>query len=167
MRLRRRYKLRKDRIASLVRSVAGILLVDVETVIPKDATVEIVETDEKTIIYFVDGKPCFVRRDKVYFPVLHLLNRLENVLPRVVVDMGAVPFVASGADIMRPGIVDLDQNLGRGDVVVVVDEKHGKPLAVGTMLLPAGEALQAKRGKIIQNLHHIGDKLWRFLSTHT
>ena len=114
----------------------------------------------------MDGKPCFIQKEKVFFPFLKLLNHFNNVLPRVVVDMGAIPFVTSGADIMRPGIVGLDQNLGKGDVVVVVDEKHGKPLAVGNMLLPAGEALQTKHGRIVHNLHHVGDKIWRFVSTH-
>jgi PUA domain protein len=44
--------------------------------------------------------------------------------------------------------------------VAVVDERHGKVLAVGEALVPGGEMV-GRRGKAVRNLHHVGDRSWR------
>ena len=41
-----------------------------------------------------------------------------------------------------------------------LDETHKKPLALGIATLDSNELRQAKKGKIIKNLHWIGDDLW-------
>ncbi|RME78012.1 RNA-binding protein [Candidatus Woesearchaeota archaeon] len=81
-------------------------------------------------------------------------------LPKVTVDMGAVKFVVGGADIMRPGVTACDEGVMQGDLVVVVDETHGKPLAVGEALMGSEELLAATSGKVVKNLHYVGDDLW-------
>ena len=79
----------------------------------------------------------------------------------VTVDMGAVPFVTNGADVMGPGIVDADPEIKEGDLVWIRDIKNKVPLAVGVALRD-GEALSAKeKGKAIKTLHNVGDKLWK------
>jgi PUA domain protein len=42
--------------------------------------------------------------------------------------------MASGADVMSPGIVEADPQIKEGDTVIIVDEKHHKPLAMGKPL---------------------------------
>jgi PUA domain protein len=77
----------------------------------------------------------------------------------VTVDMGAVKFVANGADIMAPGIVEADPAVQPGDFVWIRDERNKQPLAVGRALVP-GAAMVRGKGKAVKSVHHLGDKLW-------
>ena len=79
----------------------------------------------------------------------------------VTVDMGAVPFVYNGADVMAPGIVDADPAIRAGDFVWVRDEKNRRPLAVGKAVMDGPTMAREERGKAIDTLHHVGDDLWR------
>jgi len=79
----------------------------------------------------------------------------------VTVDMGAVPFVTKGADIMSPGIVDADRSIEAGDLVWIRDERNMVPLAVGESLMSGEEMVSAGSGKAVLNLHHVGDRLWK------
>jgi PUA domain protein len=79
--------------------------------------------------------------------------------------MGAVPYVCNGADIMAPGIVRVEGEFSKGDIVLVVDEKHGKPLALGEILYDAAEARNIKQGVIVKNVHYVSDKIWNFAKT--
>jgi len=104
--------------------------------------------------------------DKVVFTLrgLYKYNPKEHF---VVVDMGAVGFVAKGADIMAPGIIDADINIQKNDYVWICDEKNRKPLAVG-MALMTGEEMKSKNtGKAIKNIHYVGDELWNLSSQIT
>ncbi len=79
----------------------------------------------------------------------------------VTVDMGAVPFVYNGADVMAPGIVDADPGIRPGDLVWVRDEKNRRPLAVGRAVMDGPTMAREERGKALESLHHVGDDLWR------
>jgi PUA domain protein len=87
-------------------------------------------------------------------------QQLLDALPKVVVDMGAIPFVANGADIMAPGIRSVQEGAKVGDVVLVVDEKHSKGLAIGVLLIERREILEKRKGKAVKNVHHVGDEIW-------
>lgn len=79
----------------------------------------------------------------------------------VVVDRGAVPFVCNGANVMAPGITAADPALLPGDLLVVREETHGKALAIGRALVEGGAMVRGK-GKAVENLHYVGDELWKF-----
>ena len=85
-------------------------------------------------------------------------NELEN--KTVVVDMGAVRFVTNGADIMSPGIVEADDTIVPGDLVVIVDVNNKKPLAIGESLITGPEMVESSKGKAIKSLHYVGDEIW-------
>jgi PUA-domain protein len=124
---------------------------------------EIVKSSE---VIFVDGLPVAFKREGQFVPVLTNTIALEK-MPRITVDMGAVPHVAGGADIMAPGIRRVEGNFGERDLVVIVDEKHGKFLSVGRSML-ASEALAAtKKGKVIANIHYVGDPVWEMIKSQT
>ena len=112
-----------------------------------------------TEVIFVDGLPVAFRRKETIAPVLVNEPAIAR-LPGVVVDMGAVPHVVSGADIMAPGVRAVRGQFSSGQLVVVVDEKHGKHLAVGRCLLDSVALAQSKKGKVVQNLHYVGDPIW-------
>lgn len=118
---------------------------------------EIVELKDGTEIVLANGKPLVLRTKNGVFPTLVSVDRVP--LKRVTVDMGAVPHVASGADIMAPGVAAADDDIAPGDVVVVVDERHGKPLAIGLALV-AGCDMKAPKGRVVRNLHYVGDGVW-------
>ncbi len=108
---------------------------------------------------FIDNKLCFLYFDGVWGPSLKLLLEHPKLLPQVVVDKGAIKFVVNGADVMRPGIVCMD-DFSKDAIVVIVDEGFGKPLAVGKALFSSSEMLQMTGGKVVSMLHHIGDEYW-------
>jgi len=77
--------------------------------------------------------------------------------------MGAVPYVCKGADVMAPGVVNINGEFKENDLLLVVDERHGKPLALGIALFNAQAMKNVKHGKIVKNIHYVGDKLWKAL----
>jgi PUA domain protein len=94
------------------------------------------------------------------FPGLPALISENVQLPQIVVDMGAVPHIANGADVMAPGIVNVDEQLKVGDLAVVIDQKNHVPLAVGRMLLTPEAILTTDKGRALETLHYVGDQFW-------
>ena len=111
-------------------------------------------------IIFVNDKPIFFYYEERIVPTLKLLLE-KNVLKQIIVDMGAVKFIVNGADIMRPGIVEFDPNIEKNDLVVIKDVNNKKPLAVGISLFSSAELTAMSSGKIIKNIHHLGDDIWK------
>ncbi len=96
-------------------------------------------------------------------PTIYSLLKFKPLGYYVTVDMGAVPHVVNGADVMVPGIVEVWEGIRKGDVVWVRDEKYHKPLCVGISLMDAEEILKSERGKAVKNVHYVGDKIWKEL----
>lgn len=142
--------------------------------ISKKSSVELI--DDKLI--FVDGKPFFFYAQKAsalfgtpksfgfhgfedkIVPTLKLLLE-NNFLKKITVDMGAVKFVASGADIMRPGVVEIEDGIKKDEFVSIVDVNNKKPLAIGVALFSSEELREMKEGKVIKNVHYVGDEIWK------
>lgn len=113
---------------------------------------EILVKDKTPLFFFDDSKP---------IPTLKLEMKKE-MLPRVTVDMGAVKFVSSGADVMRPGIVEIPEQIKEGDAVVIDEETHHKPLAIAKAIYSSMKMKEMGKGKVLKNLHCVGDKLWNY-----
>jgi PUA domain protein len=118
--------------------------------------VEIAEFEEKKI-FILNEKIEFIEDENGLYPFLG--GSYLGKLPQVVVDMGAIPFVCNGADIMAPGITDFD-DFNEGSIVVVRDITHGKGIAVGISYKNSSEIKPIKKGKVVKNIHFVGDKLW-------
>ena len=110
-------------------------------------------------VVFADGEPLAIRRNGELIPVL-VNHRTLDLLPIVVVDMGAVPHVVGGADVMAPGIRRVVGDFQTGQLLVVVDEKYGKRLAIGKALLDSTALRNTKKGKAVENVHYVGDPVW-------
>jgi PUA-domain protein len=123
-----------------------------------------VETEQvkDSEVIFVDGLAIAFRRAGRLVPVLTNSSAVEK-LPRITVDMGAVPHVVGGADIMGPGVRNVEGTFGPKQLVVVIDEKHGKSLAIGASLYDASTLSATKKGKVITNLHYVGDLVWEVI----
>jgi PUA domain protein len=109
---------------------------------------------------FVDDVPVFMDKQGTILFTMHGLYKYRPKEKFVVVDMGAVKFVTSGADVMAPGIVDADVSIDEDDQVWICDEKHHKPLAVGIALMNGMQMKNEKQGKAVRVIHYIGDRLW-------
>ena len=114
----------------------------------------VVESDEGLLI---DGSLCFQRAGDRWVPSLAVL-REHDFLPVVVVDKGAPPFLAKGADVMRPGVVRCEGSFSAGDLVVIVDETHHFPLATGEALCSSEELFRVPSGKVVRLLFNLVSK---------
>jgi PUA domain protein len=61
---------------------------------------------------------------------------------------------------MAPGIVNFEDEFLKGSLIVVVDVKHRKPLALGEVLYDSETAKTTKKGVVIRNVHFVGDDVW-------
>ena len=157
MHIANRHHLRSDQVADLHEMLASDLGVELDA-----DTYELVEfADEDFDVVLVDGEPLIWYPDGEPFVTVNGANRAEPERHVVTVDAGAISFVSDGADVMRPGIVEADEDIAEGDLVVISEETHGKALAIGRALTD-GENMVGEQGKVVESLHHVGDDLFEF-----
>jgi PUA-domain protein len=154
----RRYSLKPKEAKLDLNRVSEKLKINLETVVGTKSNVEAAETDFGQIL-LINGKPLLFKVGDNVLPTLFFTDVLV-LLPKVVVDMGAVPHVCNGADIMAPGIVRTEGEFRKGDLVVIVDEKHGKPLALGEVLFDSEDLSHIEKGSVVKNAHFVSDKYW-------
>ena len=117
----------------------------------------------KTIIV-IDDIPAFIDVNDRLIPTLTLVNLAIDKVKKIVVDSGAVPHIARGADVMAPGITQFDEDIGVGSLVAVLEEVHKSLIAVGEALMSSEDLKKPGiRGKAVKNFHHVGDDAWRYI----
>jgi len=157
----RRHFLKEKEVKKLVLDFSRRIKVDAERLFGSKSRFEVNEA-EVAEIFIIDGKPLLAKSGGTLFPTL-AFDEVFPFLPKIVVDMGAVPYVCKGADIMAPGVVSINGDFKENDLLLIVDERHGKPLMIGVALLDSQAVKNLKHGKIVKNIHHVGDKLWNAL----
>ena len=125
----------------------------------EDKTLEKITLEEYAVI-LVDGKPLLFEIEGHLFPTVRGALEMELQKRVVTVDKGAIRFVSNGADIMAPGVVAADPEIKEEDLVIIVEETHQKPLAIGKAIMGGSEMVEATSGKAIKSITHVGDKLW-------
>jgi PUA-domain protein len=114
-------------------------------------------------VFIVNDQPSFYMEENgIIFPLLVSVLKPHLQLPRIVVDMKAVPHVCNGADIFRGGVRDIDPTIEQGELIVVSDENNLKPICIGKALVDAKTMLEMTQGKVAINLHYVGDSVWDF-----
>ena len=157
MQVRSRHHLRSDAIDELRASLSESLGIGIEA-----DTFELVELDGTTFdIVLVDGEKLVAYVDEEPVLTVEGANEYPPQQGVVTVDAGAVEFVSNGADVMRPGIVEVDEEITAGDLVAVAEETHGKVLAVGRAATDSDDML-GDSGKVVESIHHVGDDLYEF-----
>ncbi len=157
MDVKSRHHLRSDEIDELAASLADHLGVD----LAGDDFERVEFTDVDRVVVLVDGEPLVASFDGDLFLTVRGANAFPPDRHVVTVDSGAISFVSDGANVMRPGIVDATDDIAPGDLVVVVEENHGKALAVARAETD-GDDMLGDSGKVLENLHHVGDDLYEF-----
>ncbi|MGQ9543730.1 MAG: DUF1947 domain-containing protein [Candidatus Bathyarchaeia archaeon] len=128
----------------------------------KRLTVEVFKFSGFDILIF-NGVPLLFTRGNLFVPTL-LFEPYLSSLPQIIVDMGAVPHICDGADVMAPGVRNINGVFQEGSFVTIMDEKYRKTLAVGKALYNSDFMAKVSRGAVVETLHHVGDKVYRILA---
>jgi PUA domain protein len=161
----RRHPLKAKEAKQVLTEAQAKLKLDLDALFSVKANVEVVESEVGSI-YLIGGKPLLFKSDDEILPTL-LFSDFSAQAPKIVVDMGAVPYVCKGADVMAPGIVRVEGEFCKGDLVTVVDVKFGKALALGESLMDAETAKTTRKGPVVKTLHYVSDKIWDYTKTLT
>ncbi|MCP4762939.1 MAG: DUF1947 domain-containing protein [archaeon] len=126
--------------------------------------IEWIKLENREELIVVNGILCFWFLKDKYIPLMSMLinSEIDFKMKTVEVDMGAIRFVTNGADIMRPGITEIDPEILKDDIIKIIDIKNKRPLAVGSAMLDAGDMEKQETGKVIKNIHTITDDIWDF-----
>ena len=152
LKVRKRHTLRRKDARSILEAASKYLIGQ------SYSKVEEAETEDGSTVILLDDEITLFRLESDFYPTLRC--KCVDFLPAVIVDMGAIPFVCKGADVMAPGITEIKTPFEEGALVVIRDVKHGKALAIGKALRSAKSIMTEKKGKVIDNLHYVGDKIW-------
>ena len=128
-------------------------------VLPPEPEVESGFLDGRRV-FIMGGRLVGVEEEGGFLLTVHGILLLKPAKGWVTVDMGAVRFIANGADVMSPGRVGACDMIEKGDLVWVRDEKNLRPLSVGRALMSGSEMVASETGKAIRTLHYVGDDIW-------
>lgn len=154
MKIKKRYFLKKKKVKE-IKSELG----NYGSFISNKDKLEMLESEKYDFI-LVNGEPYIIIINDKPYPTLKAALNLELDGKVVVVDMDAVRFMSKGADVMSPGIVDADEEIVPEDIVLIVDETHNKPLAIGISQITGPEMVENDEGKAIKTIHYVGDEIW-------
>ena len=153
-------KLKGDAVAKF----SGLQEEQLAAVFAPKASVEQSKLMSKTLLYHVDGVPCFLDesgRNRLY-PTLQLLWRCPGAVRTFVIHSQVSRFVLNGADLMLPGVATLSglEGVQLGEVCAVRVLGNPLPFAVGASLCSwEGILANRGRGKALEVLQCFGDLL--------
>ena len=163
MKIKQRHFIRKSELKPLKEEILNQYdETFIDQIFPSKSNVELILTESGDTLYAVNNELKIWKSKDGYIPVLTLLLNKRVDLKTIVVDSGAIRYVANGADVMRPGITLIDPLIKKGDIVKIEEETHHRALAVGKAMYDAAEMESKDSGKVIENLHTIQDPIWEF-----
>ena len=107
-------------------------------------------------IIYKDNNKYLIVEDDNYLPHLGSIN--EGVYKSVYVDKGAIPHILKGADLMRPGISKVDEDIEKNEIIQVKDENFNKTIALGHSLLSSKDLKIQEAGKSVKIFHFFKDE---------
>ena len=155
---RKRHRLKAKQVKALgakMKEVVGVDMLSSELAVDRARGVDM-------DFLIIDGRVAYLLEDDVAFPSLRTLLDKPLDIRWAEVDGGAVRFLANGADVMAPGVKGADTGIVEGDWVYVKDGKHHRPLVVGRATMSGGDMIVANKGRAVQTLHYVADKIWDF-----
>jgi PUA domain protein len=160
--IKHRRFLREKEVEQILDEFTKKLGLDIQELLDTKKTgIEVADTPTGKI-FFINGKPVIASLKNTLVPTL-LFDKALVLLPKITVNMGAVPHICNGADLMAPGIARIEGDFKANDYVLVIDERNQKPLAVTVALVDSQGARKLQHGKVTKNLHYVGDDLWNQL----
>lgn len=122
-------------------------------------SVEAYESDDVRI-YLFNGRPLLFRAEGQLRPLLNF-EEFVNTMPQIIVDMGAVPKICNGADVMAPGVRRIHGSFKSEELVAIADERFSKTVSIAEAIFSSDEVRGMKSGRIAKNLHFVGDRVWK------
>lgn len=162
MKISKRYHLRARERKDLAQQLAHLLKMNLSHLNKKKTRTEVLELSDRRQIIVIDDRPSFIIAGNILYPTLLNTDILSH-LPTITVDAGAVPYICNGAHLMAPGITEFTEPFEEGDILVINEERHNKPLAIGQSLLPSHQLGSITTGRVALNLHYVSDPIWIFL----
>jgi len=156
------HRLRKKEVQKLIHEIKLNDKLPLDNDLDKNSSVEEIRPSSDFTIYLVKGNPSYVKINNGLIPLLNN-EKIIKLLNKITVDMGAIPYICNGADVMAPGVVNVSGEFNHGSLVVIVDEKHGKAIALGETILSSKDIRNAEKGKVVNILHYIGDEIWNYV----
>lgn len=160
----KRYHLKEKQVRAILEKIKASLQMKPSDFLNPTARFETIELPSKDKILLIDEKPAFIESKGEIFPSL-LYENILNRLPSITVDMGAIPHICNGADIMAPGIRKINGEFDLNSIVVIMEEKFSKKIALGKTLYTSREISEKKNGRVARNIHFVGDRFWDMLKT--
>ncbi|MFX1515237.1 MAG: PUA domain-containing protein [Promethearchaeota archaeon] len=121
----------------------------------------ITENDDKSrgLIFNKNWEVRFFLFENQYLPSIQFIREYPKIdLPIIKVDEGAVKHILNGADIFTQGITSVNSKFEANSIVIVRNPQDAV-LALGKSLKSSDELLKLK-GKVIRNIHYLGDSIW-------
>lgn len=168
MRVKHRYQLRakeKRALREQLEATPALLHSDLTGSSAGKTSIELIVLENRTELFLINERLWLVRTKEIIYPSLHALLDGVVTLPKIVIDMGAVPHIANGADVMGPGIVAADDSITKGVIVVVIDQKNQTPLAVGRAIFEADKMKTQSKGRAVTVIMYVGDWLWDLMKS--
>jgi len=160
--VKHRHVLKSSEKRAFIKRFTETFNINIEEIVGDRIEIEVAELHEKATLIIINGRPLLIESEGDLVPTL-LFDELIGRFPKVFVDMGAIPHICNGADIMAPGIVRVDGEFKEGDLITVLDEKHGKAIAIARSLVNSEVIRNLKRGKVLKNIHYVGDPIWKII----
>lgn len=138
----------------------------IEDILPKKAVLygmRLKNNDKADLVIHEGIVVCF-KRGKEYVPTLWLLHQYPHILPKYQVDKGAIRFVLSGANIMCPGLTSPGAKMDdveAASVVAIHAEGKEHAIAIGLTTMSTKEIREVNKDIGVNNLHYVGDDLWK------
>lgn len=158
LRVRKRGRMREKDVKVMAETLSTMLGVQV---FGDEDVVDMAESTDFQVVFVNNEILALVIEGRPFLTVRGLL-KYKPTKRFVTVDMGAVPFVTKGADVMGPGIIDADPSIQIDDFVWVRDMKFFKGLAIGRAIATGTDMLKKQPGKAIKSIVYVGDKLWKY-----
>jgi PUA domain protein len=157
--IKKRHSLKKRDVKELREYIEEKLIDD----LPLDGEYEKCTLANGWTVILVNKSPSFLIIEDTIIPSLKLFveRSVKDFKRYIIVDMGAVPYLANGADVMAPGVVEIG-TFEENEIVFVGDETHEKVLSIGRSLTKSEEIPQKRKGKVVETLHYVGDEFWNF-----
>ncbi len=149
-------KLRKKILLSLLApGIPSNVLTDNIQFIAED------DTKSNSLLFNRKYEVRFFQYGKYFLPTIQFIRENQGLkFPIVKVDQGAVQHILNGADLFAQGVTSVNYDFDSNSIVMVSNPQNAI-MAVGKSLKPSIECIKGKgKGKVILNLHYLGDKIW-------
>ena len=117
-----------------------------------------IDSNKKNEIYYFGGKPIFYNG----IPTLYLINYLKVRTHTITVDSGAVPHLMNGSNLFAPGIIEMDPEIRKGDMVFIKNT-DGLYIAIGESNDDEKNIMSSKKAEAVTILHYLNDKIMKEL----